>query len=239
MTAGVVAGVIAAVLTLLLGAPVMKTLAPQARTVAAGEPPDRLLGRRWRQVRRGFWQRRRAQQSTAAALPCVIDLLDDLAADVRSGGALRGSLESAAAAQIDHGRTAAAARTRIAHAILDSIDSPTRGTRLTSEAAVATQAITAALLLGGSQALALDSAASLLRERHAVALERAAHSAQARLSARVMTIVPAAFTGWVLLTNDQARAATATPFGSAALATGILLNVTGWAWMRRVVRVRS
>ena len=238
MTAGVLAGVIAAVLAVLLGAPVMTALAPRARTVAAGDPPDRLLGRRQRGWR-GNRQRRRARKNAATSLPCVIDLLDALAADVRSGGALRGALEAAATVQIEHPRTAAAARCRIANTILDAVDTPAGRTHLNAETAVATQAIAAALLLGGSQALALDSAAVLLRERHAVALERAAHSAQARLSARVMTIVPVAFTGWVLLTNDQARAATATPFGSAALAAGVLLNVTGWVWMRRVVRVRS
>ena len=241
MTAGVIAGMIAAVLAVLLGAPVMTALAPRARTVAAGAPPDRLLGRRQRGWRgwHGFWQRRRARTDAATSLTCVIDLLDELAADVRSGGALRGALESAATARMGHQRTATVARARIARTILDSIDSPAASTRLTAATAVATQAITAALLLGGSQALALDSAASLLRERQAVALERSAHSAQARLSARVMTIVPVAFTAWVLLTNDQARAATATPFGSAALAAGVLLNLTGWMWMRRVVRVRS
>jgi tight adherence protein B len=240
MTVGAFAGGVAAVLALLLGAPVMSALAPRARTVAAETPPDRLLRQRWRRrVGRRFWQRRHARKDAATSLTCVIDLLDELASDVRSGGALRGALESAAAARMGHQRTAPAARARLANTILDSIDSPARGTRLTAASAVATQAITAALLLGGSQALALDSAASLLRERHAVALERAAHSAQARLSARVMTVVPVAFTAWVLLTNDQARTATATPFGSAALATGVLLNVTGWMWMRRVVRARS
>jgi tight adherence protein B len=237
MSAGSAAAAAAMALCLLLAAPLMTALAPRTRTVGPADAPDRSHQRRRGLLSGARRRRRRDRRDAAHSLSIVIDLLDELAADVRSGGALRGALESAATAQ--SAQAPASSRSRIATSILDAIDRPTKGVTTPAHVAVATQAITAALLLGGSQALALDSAASLLREHQAIALERAAHSAQARLSARVMTIVPVAFTAWVLLTNDQARAATATPLGSAALATGALLNVTGWMWMRRVVRVRS
>ncbi len=55
---------------------------------------------------------------------------------------------------------------------------------------VAVHALSCAAAVGGSAAVAIDAAASVLRERAAVAADARAHSAQARLSARVLTIVP-------------------------------------------------
>lgn len=233
MNAAATSGMIAGAVALLLGVPLRAALTPRPRTLWGSELP---AGSTTKAAR---WRGRRTRTSDATVVPCVIDLLDALAAEVRSGGALRRALEAAAVVGRARQRTADAVRCDIARAVLDAVDAPAGQTSLHPATAVAAQAITSALQLGGAQALALDSAATLLRERHAVAQERAAHSAQARLSARVMTVVPVAFTGWVLLTNAEARAATATPFGSGALTAGVMLNVTGWLWMRRIVRVRS
>ena len=89
---------------------------------------------------------------------------------------------------------------------------------------------------GGNISESLDRAAATLRERETARLEREAQSAQARLSARVLTVVPILFAAWTLATSPTVRAFTTTPAGVAFAAAGIAANVTGWRWMRRAIR---
>lgn len=91
---------------------------------------------------------------------------------------------------------------------------------------------------GGSSANAIDQTAATIRERAAVRADRHAHAAQARLSARIMSALPIGFTSWAILTDDRtARFVLRTPAGLVCLGTGIGLDVLGWRWMRRIVRV--
>jgi tight adherence protein B len=89
---------------------------------------------------------------------------------------------------------------------------------------------------GGNVSESLDRAAATLREREAVANERLAQSAQARLSARVLTVLPIAFGGWTLVTTRSVRQFFVTPIGATCLSLGLGLNVIGWLLMRRVSR---
>ena len=85
--------------------------------------------------------------------------------------------------------------------------------------------------------MAIDAAASVLRERDAVAADARAHSAQARLSARVLTVVPLAFAAWSAATDERVRHTyLATSVGALCIAAGLALNTVGWWWMRRIVR---
>ena len=86
--------------------------------------------------------------------------------------------------------------------------------------------------LGGPGAVGLDAAASLLRERAALRAEVAVHSAQARLSARVMTTVPVAFCAWSLASSASFRRAWLSPIGLVCALCGGLCNLCGWWWMR-------
>ena len=104
-----------------------------------------------------------------------------------------------------------------------------------ADEAVVVQVLGAAAELGGPVAATLDAGASLLRERVAAREEALAHSAQARLSARVLTAVPVAFAAWSAVGSASFRAAVLTPAGTAAVALGGALNLAGWWWMRRVV----
>jgi Flp pilus assembly protein TadB len=86
----------------------------------------------------------------------------------------------------------------------------------------------------------LDRAVTVIRERRAWRHERHVHSAQARTSARVLTLLPLGFALWGLLTSPSVRTAYATsPVVIAVAATGIALNVAGWWWMRHVVNGAS
>jgi tight adherence protein B len=89
---------------------------------------------------------------------------------------------------------------------------------------------------GGNVSESLDRAAATLRERNGARLERRAHSAQARLSARVLTVVPIAFAGWTLATTPTVRAFSTTPAGLACVALGAAANAAGWRLMNRAIR---
>jgi Flp pilus assembly protein TadB len=102
--------------------------------------------------------------------------------------------------------------------------------------ALAVQALSAAAHLGGPIAATLDEAASVLRERSAARAERRAHGAQARLSARVLTIVPLAFAVWSAVASERTRDVyVSTAAGGICASCGLALNVLGWRWMKQII----
>ena len=88
---------------------------------------------------------------------------------------------------------------------------------------------------GGSSAEPIDRAATALRQRAALAGERRTNSAEARMSAFVMTCLPGAMLLLLMATSRAVRGATTSPAGVAVLGAGIALNVAGWGWMRRLI----
>lgn len=119
---------------------------------------------------------------------------------------------------------------------LDGVDwRPLEGGRVGGDVTVAKHAVTLAAGVGGQVAATIDSAAATLRARQAVREEIAAHSAQARLSIRVLTVVPLVVAGWTA-TSSNGRAALGSSAGVACVALGALLNGAGWLWMRALVR---
>jgi Flp pilus assembly protein TadB len=88
---------------------------------------------------------------------------------------------------------------------------------------------------GGAPAEPIDRAAAALRQRAALELERRTQSAQARASAVVMTALPTALLGVLLLTSAPTRAAVASTPGQVSVVTGLACNAAGWAWMRHLV----
>ena len=101
--------------------------------------------------------------------------------------------------------------------------------------ALARNVISTAAMLGGPSAPALDRVAAALRLRSADQQARAAHSAQARMSAHVLTLVPLGFLALMLAIDDGVRQAIGAPMGAAIVATGLALNGAGWLWMRSVI----
>jgi tight adherence protein B len=101
---------------------------------------------------------------------------------------------------------------------------------------VLVRALQTAWRLGGPAAQGVHAAAALLRERHALRAEAAAHGAQARASAHVLTLVPAVFSALGAATSASFRSVVVTPAGGTTIAMGVALNLLGWVWMRRTVR---
>lgn len=89
---------------------------------------------------------------------------------------------------------------------------------------------------GGNVSESLDRAAATLRDRHAAAQERVAQSAQARLSAKVLTLVPICFASWTLLTSPDVQRFIFTPAGTVCMFLGLFLNLAGWRVMSRIIR---
>lgn len=133
------------------------------------------------------------------------------------------------------GPACAEAETRV------GVTAPVAGsdTQLDADQAVAAHAVAVARAFGGPMALALDTAATVLRERRAMRAIRASHTAAARLSARLLTALPLVFTGFNCAVSASARQVLfGTPAGVACLVVGLVLNATGWWWMRWIITER-
>jgi tight adherence protein B len=93
----------------------------------------------------------------------------------------------------------------------------------------------AAAALGGAASTPLHRFAATMRQHASDDLERRAQSAQATLSAWVLTLVPVAVLLVLLATDDDVRTVLASPTGAMVIAVGLLLNAIGAWWMRRIV----
>ena len=154
-------------------------------------------------------------------------LLDATSSEVRTGSSLAAAVRHAVSERLPHGQLVTATAT------LADVDEG--GAATDADEAVVVQALRAAHALGGPTAATLDAASALLRERAVIRAEALAFSAQARLSARVLTAVPLVFAGWSALSSRNFRSALVSPIGLASAALGAACNLVGWWWMRRIV----
>ena len=153
-------------------------------------------------------------------------LLDTMAADVRGGASLTVAFTQATARHGLHGQTLTPSSR-----LTDVPDA----TSPDPDETVVLQVVSASLALGGPVAATLDTGAALLRERSTARAEAHAHSAQARLSARVLTAVPLTFASWSVLASPSFRTALTSTPGLVSALVGGTLNLAGWWWMKRVV----
>lgn len=175
-------------------------------------------------------RRRRTPRRRRPAAPAAADwarYLDAVAASVRGGTAIRAAATDALRELGVQGEAV--------HAPLD-LDTLDRRAVHHADEAVVVHALVTATRLGGATAATVQTGATLLRERAAVRAEAAAHAAQARLSARVLTIVPLGFAAWSATASHTYRRALATPAGVTSAALGVAANLAGWWWMRHIVR---
>jgi len=176
--------------------------------------------------------RREAAGGTTPELEAPVAVLDDIGRELRAGASLVAATTSALARRpgvlpdvhraLARGAPLSAALARAAGPGTDEL--------------VLLQALRASVAAGGPSSLALERAAMVLRERSAWRAERRAQSAQARLSATLLTLVPLAVAAWAAASSSRVRAAYLTmPVTWFATAAGVACNVLGWWWMRRAV----
>ncbi len=202
-------GVMMGLLTVLLAVPIERRVRPPSRgRPARSEGP-----------RDG-----RATHDYAALLDCI-------ARQVRTGS----SLTSAALDEIGPGTPLSGVVDRLTDG--DSlVDALAAVVTADPDLALTVQALSATAHLGGPIAATLDEAAAVLRERAAARAERRAHGSQARLSARVLTVVPVVFAVWSAVASQRTRDVyLSTAAGGVSAVVGLTLNVAGWRWMTRII----
>jgi tight adherence protein B len=177
----------------------------------------------------------RARRTAEPATGQVADWCDLVARSLRSGSSLTAAVVAGAAAESPMASIVAPVAQRVTRGdslivALDAADVDP-----VSAAGLAFTVLRSCARFGGPAAAPLQRAAAALRARDAVAAEQQAQSAQARLSARVLTLVPIALLALLATTDDKVRAVLTTPAGLAVVMLGGVLNAAGAMWMRRII----
>ena len=93
---------------------------------------------------------------------------------------------------------------------------------------------------GGSLAVSLESLAGTLRDRRASSRELESLTAQARLSATILGLLPIGFFLFLsVIARRDLEAAYETPTGVAAIAIGFALQGAAYVWIRHLLQVES
>lgn len=91
---------------------------------------------------------------------------------------------------------------------------------------------------GGDISTILDGVGRTIRDRVKSTREVASMTAQSRLSAAVIVLLPVGFLGFLAVTSpSDLAAALSSPIGMAAMAAGLLLDGLAFLWMRSLLRV--
>ena len=91
---------------------------------------------------------------------------------------------------------------------------------------------------GGALSAALDGLASTLRARRSAARELRSLTAQARLSAAILGLLPIGFFLFLsVVARRDVETAFGTPVGTGAVLLGFTLQACAYLWIRRLLRV--
>jgi tight adherence protein B len=169
-----------------------------------------------------------------ASLP---DLLELAARSRRAGTALLPSLLSASESVPGVNLGPALARVEAGSTLVDALDD-----WASSIGHADVDLVVAVLVLGDASGAAvaarLDHTSATLRRRAALADEVRALTAQTRASATVVALAPVGFALVVAATDDRFIALMlGTSIGRLSLAAGLILDMIGLWWMRRLTRI--
>ena len=169
------------------------------------------------------------------------DMMRALAAAIRSGRSIPQALDAAREESIAPLRAAldvADARLSVG-ATLEEALGAFAAEAATEDAALVVETLKIGRAAGSNLPLILDVAVESLVERERIARDRRATSAQAKMSALVVGLMPIAFFAIVGSgARDQLRVLLGDPIGWALLAGGVILEAGGALWMRALLRPR-
>jgi Flp pilus assembly protein TadB len=202
----------------------------RSRVCSPGPPPTHLR----RVLSRFATHHGRTPEQAGARM--LAALLDDIARRCASGESLRNGFVAALARS--ELQPSFAHATQLLHGGATIAEALASQAAITADQALAVHVLRLCATQGGNVSVSLDRAAATLRERDALAQERIAQSAQARLSARVLTLLPVGFSVWTLATTPSVRHFVVTPPGLVCVTLGLVLNLTGWRLMNRIIGAR-
>lgn len=183
-------------------------------------------------------RRERSREPARRERDLLSSLLEELARDLRSGESLRTAVLSRCSnSEFDELLAPVGAELETGVSLADAV-AAWAGPACDSTRRMVAAALSLGTTAGGPQAMALDSVSSTIREREAVAREASALGAQARASAVVLAVAPFCFGVLASAAEPEtARFLFAETGGAWCLATGLLLQIGGWLWMRRIAGI--
>lgn len=216
------AAVIAAAAILMLGVRVSVALRPVRSRSDVRTRPSRRLSHLRRSRSRG---------------PTDVDVAnwcDDMARGLRSGSSLTTAFTDSGHDHLAMASVVAPVIAQVARG-RSLVDALRAATTETSAGGLALTVVRTCAELGGPAAGPLERVAATLRARDALRQEQHAHSAQAQMSARVMTLIPVGMLALLASTDPRVRESVGTPAGVATVTLGATLNLVGWWWMQRII----
>jgi tight adherence protein B len=185
-----------------------------------------------RSSRRGRWRQQPRVDNDDIADWCV-----QVARGVRAGSSLAHAVVQAGAAT----PAGAAAFRPVVHALTrgrglaDALAETAGDDDPTSATGLVVPVLAACAELGGPAAMPLERVAATLHARSAERSERTANSAQARLSAKVLSTVPLGVLALLALAEPAVRSTLVSPVGVVCVVVGGVFNLAGWYWMRHLI----
>jgi len=169
------------------------------------------------------------------------DMMRALAAAIRSGRSIPQALDAAreeSIAPLGAALDLAGARLSVGATLDEALDA-FAAEAATDDAALVVETLKIGRAAGTNLPMILDVAVESLVERERIARDRRATSAQAKMSALVVGLMPIAFFAIVGSgARDQLRVLLGDPIGWALLAGGVILEAGGALWMRALLRPR-
>ena len=183
----------------------------------------------------------RTRRRQAAFADQLDDSLQLMASSLRAGHSLLRAVDSVAgeaAAPTSEEFARVVNETRVGRDLGDALDEVAARTGSEDFRWVA-QAIAIHREVGGNLAEVLDVVGNTIRERNALRRQVKALSAEGKLSAIVLMLLPFGVGGFIALTNpDYLARFTQSPAGYGMLAVVALLLLTGAAWLKKTVSIR-
>lgn len=184
--------------------------------------------------------RRRRVRESRLTQDQLADGVSVIAAGLRAGRSLRQSFELAAAevdAPIGPSFDRIRDRVELGHPMDDAVGA------WAEEISGADVRLAAGVLrlhrrTGGALAATLDELASTLRARRSAARELRSLTAQARLSANILGLLPLGFFAFLsVVARDDMTAAITSSAGATAIVIGFVLQAAAYLWIRRLLRI--